>query len=74
MTMHSSLKRAGKSGKFRCVLSRWERIQLLQEKGEWSEGSSVVGLPKVKVVKMKTSKKEKSTDEKKDEAGASKKA
>ena len=57
--MHSSLKRAGKSSKFRSVMSRAERIKLLKEKGKWEEGSSVMGLPKVKVVRMKGGKKEK---------------
>jgi len=59
MTMHSSLKRAGKSSKFRCVMSRIERIKLLKEKGKWDEDMAVIGLPKVKVVRMKAAKKEK---------------
>ncbi len=67
MTMHSSLKRAGKSSKFRSVMSRAERIKLLKEKGRWEEGSSVMGLPKVKVVRMKGGKKEKPKEEEKAE-------
>lgn len=40
-------------------MSRTERIKLLKEKGTWDEDTAVVGLPKVKVVRMKAAKKEK---------------
>ncbi len=67
MGLHSSLRRAGKSGKFRSVLKRTERIKWLMEKGLWKSESRVYGLPKVKVVKLKAAKKEKPKEEKKEE-------
>lgn len=67
MGMHPTLKRAGRSRKFRSVLKRTERIKWLIEKGIWSEGSNVTGLPKIKIVKLKAAKKEKPKEEKKEE-------
>jgi small basic protein (TIGR04137 family) len=56
MSVHPSLKlRAGKSQE-RSVLKRSERIKILMAKGKWNEGSSVYGLPKIKVVKIKVKK------------------
>jgi len=49
-------------------MKRRERIQWLIDKGIWNDDSRVFGLPKIKVVKIKTGKKEKPKDEKKDEA------
>ncbi|MCM8756448.1 MAG: small basic protein [Candidatus Omnitrophica bacterium] len=59
MSLHPSLQNKGKRGFFRTVLNRTERIKLLIEKGEWNKEQRVVGLPKVKIVRMKISKKDK---------------
>ena len=63
MGLHPSLKRAEKLGGERSVLKRAERIKRLIEEEKWEEGNSVLGLPKVKVVKMKAMKKEKAKKE-----------
>ena len=66
MSMHPSLRRAGRATKFRCVMKRTERIKWLIDKGIWNENSRVLGLPKIKVVKIKAAKKEKPKEEKKE--------
>ena len=48
MSIHSSLKISGKLRGERNVWTRMERIQALKREGRWSEGDSVVGLPKVR--------------------------
>lgn len=70
MGMHPTLKRAGRSSKFRSVMKRRERIQWLIEKGVWSDDSRVFGLPKIKVLKIKAGKKEKPKEEEKKEEAA----
>jgi small basic protein (TIGR04137 family) len=67
MGMHPSLKRAGKSGKYRTVLKRTERIKWLMEKGRWTLDSKVTGLPKIKIVKLKAAKREKPKEAKSEE-------
>ena len=70
MSIHSSLRSAGKAGgAIRNVLKRHERIRHYMEKGLWPEGGrSVFGLPKIKQLKMKA---RKATKEKEGaEAGA----
>ena len=55
MSQHSSLKSASKIraqwpewfGK-RNVLKRFERIELLRERGKWKDGDRGTGLPKTK--------------------------
>lgn len=59
MGLHPSLKRAESLTSQRSVLKRTERIKLLLTKGEWKEGDSVLKLPKIKIVRLKTSKREK---------------
>jgi len=62
MGLHSSLKRAEKSRKFRSVWKRVERIKwLLQKKNP--EEISVYNLPKIKITRMKTTKKTKAKQE-----------
>jgi len=62
MGLHSSLKRAERSGRFRSVWKRTERIKwLLQRKN--LEEISVYNLPKIKLTRMKTTKKTKSKQE-----------
>lgn len=62
MTQHSSLKAGRKRKRHRSVLKRHERIQMLKEKKDWEEGTSVFGLPKVKMLRIKV-KKEKAAAE-----------
>ena len=59
MGLHPSLKRAEKLGGERSVMKRTERIKWLIEKGKWSAEDRVLGLPKIKIVKLKAIKKEK---------------
>ena len=49
MSQHNSFS-AGSGGgkKNRTVLKRFERVDLLRERGEWKEGDPVVGLKKTK--------------------------
>ena len=54
MSIHSSLKSAGTMKRHRSVLSRLERVKLLQEKGGLDLGEkSVLGLPKVRHLKIR---------------------
>ena len=57
MSIHSSL-RSQKSamGSLRNVLKRHERVRHLMTQGTWPEGRSVLGLPKIKQMKMKARK------------------
>ncbi|MCA1808589.1 MAG: small basic protein [Kiritimatiellia bacterium] len=48
MGQHSSLKSANKIMVKRNVLKRFERINLLRERGKWKEGDRGLGLPKTK--------------------------
>ena len=59
MSLHKSMKRDKNLGGQRNVLNRVERIKKLKERGLWSEGDKVVGLPKEKVIKLKKIKVEK---------------
>ena len=68
MGLHPTLKRAGRSSKFRSVLKRTERLKWLKEKGIWAEDLRVTGLPKVKVLKIKVAKKVKKEEKKDDKA------
>lgn len=70
MTMDRSLKVQAGAIKARNVLKRAERIARLKELDKWDEeNSSVVGMPKVRVVKVSLKKKKKvkkeETDDKK---------
>ena len=70
MGLHPSLKRAERLGASRSVMSRTERIKWLMEKGRWSDEQRVLGLPKIKIVKLKALKKEKQkAEEEKPEEG-----
>ena len=69
MSLHSSLRHGGSKGSVRTVLKREERIKKLMAEGKWNKESSVFGLPKIKIARMKISKKEKKqeTQEKQEE-------
>ena len=62
MSIHSSLRSSGKGKKHRSVLKRYERLKVLKDKGLWGDAKSVLGIPKVKMQKIKV-RKEKSTTE-----------
>jgi small basic protein (TIGR04137 family) len=53
MGIHSSFKGATKHARHRSVLKRAERVKKLQKEEKWSKGESVLGLPKVKSMKIK---------------------
>ena len=59
MTIDKSLKIKAGSIKNRNVLTRAERLQRLLDEDRWSEGDSVLGLPKVRVQKLQLKKKKK---------------
>ena len=67
MTMDSSLKVKAGAIRARNVLTRAERIARLRELDRFDEEASVVGMPKVRVVKvsLKKKKKVKKADEEK---------
>jgi small basic protein (TIGR04137 family) len=48
MSQHKSLRGSSKIIIKRNVLKRFERVELLKERGEWKEGERVVGLKKTK--------------------------
>jgi len=49
MSQHNSFSASSGSGKpGRTVLKRFERVDLLRERGEWEDGDPVVGLKKTK--------------------------
>ena len=48
MSQHPSLKGSKTVGAKRSVLKRFERVKLMQARGEWKEGMKALGLPKTK--------------------------
>jgi small basic protein (TIGR04137 family) len=49
MSQHNSFKSSDGGGKKnRTVLKRFERVDLLRKRGEWTDGQRVVGLKKTK--------------------------
>ena len=62
MAVDKSLKVKGGLLRRRNVLSREERLQLLEGEGRWESGESVFGLPKVSTRVRKTRKKKKATE------------
>ncbi|MFH1504723.1 MAG: small basic protein [Candidatus Omnitrophota bacterium] len=62
MGIHPSLKRAAKKGANNSVMKRTERIKWLIAKGKWSEKDSVLGLPKIRIIKLKAIKKDKAKE------------
>lgn len=48
MSQHKSLRGSSKIIIKRNVLKRFERVELLKERGEWKDGESPVGLKKTK--------------------------
>lgn len=56
MSIHSSLRSRSGSRRHRSVLKRYERLKVLQEKGLWDEKKSVLGIPKVKMQRIRVKK------------------
>jgi small basic protein (TIGR04137 family) len=67
MTIDKSLKvkKGGVANK--SVMTRVERINRLKELGKWEDGNAILGMPKVRVVKISMKKKKKEKTEEKDE-------
>jgi small basic protein (TIGR04137 family) len=64
MTIDSTLKVKRGGGKSRNVLKRHERLAKMQDDGKWTEGSStILGMPKVRVLKLEMKKKKKAKTE-----------
>lgn len=56
MSIHPSLRSAGKGAKQQTVLKRTERLNSMIEKKQWKEGDNVFGLPKIKTIRIKIKK------------------
>lgn len=69
MTIDKSLKVKAGMIRQRNVLTRAERIERLKQMERWNEGDPVLGLPKVRVVKLSLKKKKKAKKAE-DEEGA----
>jgi small basic protein (TIGR04137 family) len=65
MSIHKSLKTKSKLVRARNVLTRAERIEVLERTHRWKDGDNVLGLPKTRVAKPKKGgkKKKKKKDE-----------
>ncbi len=71
MSIDKSLKRKNQLQRSRNVLTRGERIKVLQSDERWKEGRSPFGLPKVRVMKIaKKAKKAAKEEAAEGEAGA----
>jgi small basic protein (TIGR04137 family) len=62
MSLHSSLKIDKATAVQRSVQTRIERIKELMKKDLWKEDSTVIGLPKTRIVRVKAKKKIKAAD------------
>lgn len=67
MTIDKSLKvkKGGVANK--SVMTRVERINRLKELGKWEDSNAILGMPKVRVVKISMKKKKKEKTEEKDD-------
>ena len=61
MAVDKSLKTKGSLLRRRNVLSREERLQMLERDGRWQDGDSVFGLPKV-ALRVRKIRKKKATE------------
>jgi small basic protein (TIGR04137 family) len=71
--MDRSLKVQAGAIKSRNVLTRAERVVRLKELDRWQEGMDVVGMPKVRVLKVSLKKKKKVKKEESDDKKGGKK-
>jgi small basic protein (TIGR04137 family) len=69
MSIDKSLRRKNQLARSRNVLTRGERIKVLQDEERWKEGRSPYGLPKVRVLKV-VKKAKKAKEEEKTAEGA----
>ncbi len=69
MSIDKSLRRKNSLERARNVLTRAERIKVLQDEERWKENRSPYGLPKVRVLKI-AKKVKKAKEEEKTEEGA----
>ena len=72
MTLDKSLRVRRGMVRLRNVLTRAERLLKLKEDERWKDGDKVIGLPKVRVVKISLKKKKKSKEEGEAAAAATK--
>lgn len=72
MSIDKSLRRKNQLARSRNVLTRGERIKVLQSDERWPEGRSPFNLPKVRVLKVGKKGKAKAKDEAADGADAKK--
>jgi small basic protein (TIGR04137 family) len=70
MSIDKSLRRKNQLARARNVLTRGERIKLLQDDERWPEGRSPFALPKVRVLKIATKKGKAKKEEEKPAEGA----
>jgi len=63
MSLHASLKASGQGKRHRNVLKKYERVEMLQDQKKWSEGESVLGIPKVRSIKLRKKKAAKTPEE-----------
>ena len=63
MSIHSSLRSSNAMKKHRSVLKRYERLKTLKEKNLWDDSKSVLGIPKVKMQRIKVKKEKAATAE-----------
>jgi small basic protein (TIGR04137 family) len=70
MTIDKSLRIRRGSVKSRNVMKRGERIAKLKEAERWEDSMSVLGLPKVKVIRLAMKKKKKKKEEEAEGAAA----
>ena len=63
MSIHRSLAGDSALVRHRNVLTRGERLAKLEEDGRWKEGEGILGLPKVRNLKIVIKKKKKAKDE-----------
>ncbi len=65
MSIDKSLKIRGQLVRMRNVLTRAERLAVMEERRQWKDGDPIYGLPKTKIAKVK-----KAAKKKKEEAAA----
>jgi len=70
MSIDQSLRRKNQLARARNVLTRAERIKVLQDDERWKEGRSPFGLPKVRVLKIAKKVKKAKEEEKAEGEGA----
>ncbi len=70
MSIDKSLRRKNTLARARNVLTRGERIKVMQDEERWPDGRSPYGLPKVRVVKMVKKAKKAAKEEKAEEGAA----